>query len=227
MDDLDVGDMRPGIGRTVLRPRGRDRVERGPHSPVADRVEMRLESEGIELRHPRRQPSGVDLEEAAVLGRAAAPVAVRLEHGAREVLEHAIHHELHARRCVASHRGRSATLDELLDLLGAAVTLPPHRPDHAPGELASRRQGHVGALFGLRSDDGVLPGRDPKRMQVCLADAQCLLEVGRRRVRLEPLDELHRALVQGAAGVAVGLAFDAPVGGVARVRRDAADLERA
>ena len=100
------------------------RVERLAHRPVADRVEVRLEPERIELRDPGREALGVDLAEAAVVGRAAVAVAVRLEHGAGEVLEDPVHHQLHARGLVAADRGRPAPLDELLDLLGAAMRAP-------------------------------------------------------------------------------------------------------
>ena len=64
-------------------------------------------------------------------------------------------------------------------------------------------------------------------MQVRLAQAQRLLDIGRRVVGLEPLDEVHRAFVERAAGGAVGVALDAAVGGIAGVGRHAAELEGA
>ncbi len=90
----------------------------------------------------------VDLEEAAVVGRAALAVAVRLEHRAGEVLEDAVHHQLDARRSVPPDRCRPTALDEFLDLLAAARSLPPHRPDDAAGQLAARSERDVGALLG-------------------------------------------------------------------------------
>ena len=48
VDDLDVGDVRPRVGRAVGAPGGLDGVERLAHGPLADGVEVRLEPEGIE-----------------------------------------------------------------------------------------------------------------------------------------------------------------------------------
>ena len=156
---------------------------------------------------------------------AAVTVDVRVEHGAREVLEDAVHHQLHARRLVAPDRGRPATLDELLDLLGAAVTLPPHRADDARRQLAARGEGDVGALLGLRPDDGVLPGRDPQRVQVGLAEPQRRLQVGGCVVGLEPPDEVHRAFVERAGRAAVRVALDPAVGRVGGLGGHAGQLE--
>ena len=66
MDDLDVGDVRTRIGRTVGGPGGRDRVERVANGAVADRVEVRLEAEGVDAGHGIGQDLGVDEVDAAV-----------------------------------------------------------------------------------------------------------------------------------------------------------------
>ena len=48
VDDLDVGDVRPRVGRAVRAPGRLDGVERLAHGPVADGVEVRLEPERVE-----------------------------------------------------------------------------------------------------------------------------------------------------------------------------------
>ena len=88
------------------------------------------------------EPVWVDLEQAAVVGRAALAVAVRLEHRAGEVLEDAVHHQLDAGRRVPADGRRPAPLDELLDLLGAAAVLPPQR---ARRPAPSARRGEASA----------------------------------------------------------------------------------
>ena len=109
VDHLDVGDVRARIRRAVLGPRRGHGVERFAHRPVADRVEVRLDGEAHRSCGTQvLRPSGVDLDEPPVVGRAAVAVAVRLDHGAREVLEDAVHHQLHAGRLVTAHRGRPA-----------------------------------------------------------------------------------------------------------------------
>ncbi len=151
MDDLDVRDVRARVRRAVRASRRLDGIERRAHRAVADRVEVRLEPEGVERRDPGLEALGIDLEQTAVVGRPAVAVEVRLEHRAGEVLEDAVHHELDARRRVPADGRGPPTLHELLDLLGAAVVLPPHRPDHAPGQLAAGGQRDVGPLLACRA----------------------------------------------------------------------------
>ena len=124
VDDLDVSDVGPRVGRTVRASSGLHGIEGRAHRPVADRVEVGLEAERVQLRDPAREPVRVDLEQAAVVCRAAVAVAVRLEHRAGEVLEDAVHHQLDARRRVPPDGRRAPTLHELLDLLGAAADAP-------------------------------------------------------------------------------------------------------
>src|SRR6266508_3564776 len=101
---------------------------------------MGLEAERIEARYPTGQPIGVDLEQTSIVRRSAATIPVGLEHGAGEVLEDAVHHELDAGRLVATDRRRRPPLDELLDLLGTTMPIPPQRTDDPAGQLAARRQ---------------------------------------------------------------------------------------
>ena len=67
--------------------------------------------------------------------------------------------------------GRAApSLDELLDLLVAAVVLPPQRPDDARGQLAADGERDVGELLLVAVDDRVLPGGDAERVEVALGE---------------------------------------------------------
>jgi hypothetical protein len=186
---------------------------------------MRLEPQRVELRHPAPQAFRVDLAEPSVVGHAAATVAVRLDHRAREVLEDAVHHQLDAGRLVSADRGAVASCDELLDLLGASVALPPHRPDHATRQLTPGCERDVRALFRLGTDDRVLPGRDPQRMKVGLPEPQRFFEVGRRVVRDVPFDEVHGAFLEGAARRSVGPSLDPTVTGIGGRGGHAGELE--
>ena len=76
MDDLDVRDVRSRVRRAVGPPRRLDRVERLANRPVADGMEVRLESEGIEARDPFEQALRIDLGQPAIPGRV--PVAVEI-----------------------------------------------------------------------------------------------------------------------------------------------------
>ena len=110
---------------------------------------------------------------------------------------------------VASRRA-----DELLDLLGAAVALPPHRPDDPGRQLAARGERDVGALLRVGPDDRVLPCGDAERVQIGLGCREGRLEIGRGVVRLEPLHQVRCPFVERAARGAVRVALDAAVGRV-------------
>ena len=173
------------------------------------------------------RPSGSIWSRPAVVGRAAVAVAVRLEHRAGEVLEDAVHHQLHARRRVAPDRRRRAAARRTprsARRRGGAPTTA--RPTTRPVSSPRRRERHVRALLGVRLDDGVLPGGDPELVEVALAEPQGLLEVGRRVVGHQPRDEVHGAFVERAARRAVGVALDPAVGGVGGRGRDPGQLER-
>ena len=161
-------------------------------------------------------------------------IAVGVEVGRQrrrgEVLDDAVLHDLHARRREPSDRGACAGVHESLDLLEAAVPIPPERPDHPGGELTVVRRAHVRvqrAIAVVDPDDRVLPRGDAERVEVRLRDAEpgrvVLVGVDRR----DGGDEAHRALVQRARRLAVGVAFDAPVPRVRRVARDPGELQRA
>ena len=147
---------------------------------------------------------GLD-ERVARVGRSRAPCPSRYgdEHRRREVLAHAVLHDLDARRAEPAARLRRAALDQVGDLLEPELAVPPERADHVGDQVAARdrvevrRPGVVHA--GVRADDRVLPGRDAEREQVALALEQPggVLRRRRRRGRSRAT-QVHRALVQRA-----------------------------
>ena len=149
VDDLDVGDVRPRVGRPVRLPGGRDGIECLAHGPVADGVEMRLEPERVEARDVPLERLGIDHAQAAVVRRVAVVVQVRLDEAAGPVLEDAVLHQLDAGRGVAADRRTRATLDELLDLLRATRPIPPQRPDDPGRQLATTGERRVGDLLAV------------------------------------------------------------------------------
>ena len=110
--------------------------------------------------------AGLDLAQAAVRGRSPVPVQVRLEDGTREVLEHAVEHELDAGRRIAAARRPRPALDQLLDLFRPAVALPPQGAHDAAGQLAPTGERGVGELLLVGRHDGVLPVRDAQGVQL-------------------------------------------------------------
>ena len=90
---------------------------------------------------------------------------------------------------------------QFVELLDAAATFPPERPDHLRGELASSGQGDIGALLDLGRDDRVLPGRDAERMKIGLGQREGRLQLVAGRVRHELLDERLGAFLDPAVGV--------------------------
>ena len=96
------------------------------------------------------------------------------------VLEDPVLHQLHARRAVAVRCRPSAALDQLVDLLRAALAVPPQRPDDPRGQLAPSGQRRVGDLLLVGGDDRVLPVGDAERVELGLGETQRGDEVRRR-----------------------------------------------
>ena len=140
MDDLDVGHVRARVGRTVGGPGGRDRVQRVAHGPVADRVEVRLEAEGIDAGHGIGQDLGVDEVDAAVRRLAPRPVQVGVEHRGGEVLGDAVEQQLDARGLEPAERAALPEVEPALDLLEATLSIPPVGADDARGQPALLRE---------------------------------------------------------------------------------------
>ncbi len=132
MHDLDVRQVVAVVARTVRDQRGLDRVERLAHRTVAQRVEVRLEPERVQLRDRVLQQFGIHERDAGVVRRHAVRIEVRRQRGRGEVLDDAVLHDLHARRREASDRGARTGIHESLDLLEAAVADPTTAP-RSPG----------------------------------------------------------------------------------------------
>ena len=226
MDDLDVGHVRTRIGRTVGGPGGRDRVERVAHGPVADCVEVRLETEGVDPRHHIGEDMGVDEVDAAVGGRRTCAIQVRVEHRRGEVLDDPVEQQLDARRPEAAERAPLPVLAPRLDLVDATPSIPPVGGDDARGQPALLREPAIG-LDHRRQHPGVLPGGDPELVKLALGvlepDEQVLFGIGRH----QPFHELCGTLVQRSRRRAVRVAFDPAIGRVGGCRRDAGELEGA
>ena len=138
-----------------------DGVERLAHRAFADGVDVHLEPECVESRDVAAERVGVDHAQAAVRGREAVEVEVRLEDGRGAVLEDPVLHQLHARRAVAIRRGACPALDELLDLSGTTrrgPTTTPRRPARS-----------------ARRDRPASCRRSPRRSGVTMASCQWVM----------------------------------------------------
>ena len=89
--------------------------------------------------------------------------------------------------------------EQVVDLVLAALAVPPERTHDARGEVAVAGGAEVRGVVvhpEVRGHDRVLPGRDPEGVQVPLTLEQSLVHLVRRRFRCETADELCGALVQ-------------------------------
>ena len=82
----------------------------------------------------RRRATGSTNERPALAVRQPQPSKYGLEHRGGEVLGDAVLHDLHAAGPEARVAQGIPSYDELRDLLGAAVALPPQRADHPRGQ---------------------------------------------------------------------------------------------
>ena len=136
MHDLDVGEVMAVVARAVRDQRGLDRVQRLADRAVAQRMEMRLEAERVQLGHGVLQQFRVDERDARFSVGWPVRVEVRRQRRRREVLDDAVLHDLHAGRREPPHASPRPGVDQPFDLLEPAMTVPPERPDHTSGELA-------------------------------------------------------------------------------------------
>ncbi len=126
-------------------------------------------------------------------------------------------------------RARSATRSSICSRPRARShhRAPTTRAVSAPSAPARR---YASKLFECsdRLHDRVLPRRDAERVQVRLARAAAPRPSRPRSGGgARSLDEAHRALVQRAGGLALGVALDPTVGGIGRVAGDPSRLQRA
>ena len=165
--ELEMGERVAPVGRPVGRARRGDRIEALAHRPVAERMEVDLESGCVEPRDDGVERARLHEAVAAIGGRPPVAAQVGLEHRGGEVLDHAVLEDLDARRSKAAHRGDPPALDQLLDLLGAAVAVPTLAGDRPAGQLAPLDERAVrGEIAGRHR--GVLPGGDAEAVQVGL-----------------------------------------------------------
>ncbi len=218
-------EVRAGVPEAVLVTGGLDRVQRLPDGPVAERVEVHLEAERVQLGDVPGQQRRVDEAEPAVRRRTAARVQVGRGHRGGEVLRHAVLHDLHGRAGQPPDRELLAVRDELGDLLRAAVPVPPERAGHRRGQpaLGGRgpvRVGRVG-ISVRATQHRVLPAGDAQRVQQPLGPPQPGHQLGRGGRRNQVVDQGDRALLQRADRVAVRVPVDHAVRRVRRVPGEA------
>ena len=218
------------VARPVRAQGSLDRVEGFPDGAFGERVEMDLEPQPVQGRHEALEGLRIDEGDPALIRDVAVGVEVGLQHGGRERLAHAVLHDLHARRGEAPGAASLAERDQFVDLLRAAIAIPPQGADDARGEIAALPRSEVGGVVvhpRPRGHDGVLPGRDPQGVQVPLPLEQSLVDLRGRRDGRQVAHQVGGTFVEGAARLAVRVALDPAVGRIGRGRRDAGHLERA
>ncbi len=124
VDQLEMRDVRPAIGRTVGSSGDLDGIEGVAHRALADGMEVCLEAQRIQLGHVCREVRGIEQSQTDVRGRSAVRIEVGLEQGARLVLQDAVDEELDAGRGIAGSGRALAPPDEFADLLRAARVVP-------------------------------------------------------------------------------------------------------
>ena len=205
---------------------GGDGVEALADGPVADRVEVRLEPRGVEAasRQPGSRSGSMKLIPRFVVGVPSAP-----RYGS-------IIAPVYVSRtpsCISftlfdpepADGARPRPLDQLVDLLVAALAVPPHRGLDPGGQPARLGRGPVDRLV-LGADDRVLPGRDPERVEVGLGEAQAVAHVlGGDRRGISRSTSVGAPSWSAPVGRAVGVALDPAVGRVRRVAIDPGQLE--
>ena len=216
--------MVPCVVPSIRGAGGLDRVERRAEGAVAERVLVDLEPERVEPDDRLAERALFDeLDPAAVL--LAEATFVGGEHRAGRALGTAVEHDLDRAGVDLALRPPVALLDELVDLLHAAVAVPPQRGDDTRGELSGVVQRSV-PREQVGPDPGVLPCGDPERVEVLLRDPDRRHPVlggvrrhvvGPERVRGALLEQARRAVV---------VADEVAVPRVGRVGGDARELER-
>ena len=221
--------MVPVVVHSIRVARRLDCVETLAYRPVPDRMEMHLEPLAVQFRYVALQCFGIDVAVSVALCPGAVRVDVRFENRRREVLEHAVLHDLHRGRAkTARVLGGTAARDHLGDLLCATGALPPERTDDSCREfpaLSHLRVKAEGVSPEVIADDGVLPGGDAQRMKVLLRKAKAGLQFFPRGLGKDLLDKIHRAFVQGSLRRTVRQTFDSAVARVWGLLTDAAEFQ--
>src|SRR5581483_1085556 len=127
------------------------------------------------------QQRRVEVAVPAVFRRLARAVVVRAEHRGGQVLADAVLHDLDG-PCLeptaasayrhVEVRGGLPALDQIGDLLQAAVAVPPQRSGHVGGQPSFSGRAQVGGqdvvIAQISADDRVLPAGDAEGVQVSL-----------------------------------------------------------
>ncbi|CAB5028053.1 unannotated protein [freshwater metagenome] len=190
-------------------------------------MHVHLKTEAVEFCYGGVEQVGLEEGDSAVVGVAAAAVAVGLQHRAGVVLKHSVGHDLDGRGVERASRHGFPGLHEAVDLLETAIALPPQRPNHVRREPVGRGEASVGR-GGVGRDPGVLPGGDAVSVEEGLCVQQRALPVDHRRNRQHVVvHRVGRTLVEGSGGLSGdGIALDSPVDGVGGVAGDTCQLER-
>ena len=201
-------------------------VEGVAHGPVADGVDVDVEALAVQGGDHLGQLLGAEHADAQVAGGTAVAVQVGLEHGRGAVLEHPVGEDLDRARPQPAHRAGLAPLDQAGQLGLAGLDLPAEGGHGPAGEPAPLGHRPVGGQH-LRLDGRVLPGGDAQAVQVGLAALDGGLPLGRGRLGGEVGDQRLGRLVEGAGGLAGGVALDPAPRRVGGGPGDAGQLEGA
>ena len=212
-----AGPLRRRTASTASRP------ERTARSPIAWKWSWKPAASSAGAISPARR-AGSMKSMPGVGRRPPVAIEVRLEEGAREVLEDAVEHELDRRSPQALDDGCPPRVLEPLELVQAARPVPPQREGRAQGEVAALGEGPVGRNVVLL-DPGVRDGGDPEGVEVPLGGEDRRLPLPLVERRKVAADESGRSLVKRPLGRSVGLALDPAIVGIGRGGRDAGERE--
>src|SRR6266508_4140946 len=226
MDHLDVGDVVAMVVRPVRSPRRLQGVQCLTDGPLPDRMDVDLKPLGVQKSHGGLQRLRVDERHTPIRGRHTVAVEIWIQDPGREILDHAVLHDLHRGGSEPPYRAPISFRDQLVDLLLAAVPVPPQGPDDPGRKLVPACRRGVGAERLVRAtDDRVLPRGDAERVQVLLGHPEALLPFRLGDRGRDVFDQVHGPLVEGARGLARAVPFDPPVGRIGGLPGDAGQLQ--
>ncbi len=236
MDDLQVRQVVASAGGPVCRARGLDGVQTQARGGITDHVQVQVESRGIQGRRDGKQDLAFEVLQARVFGGVRGAIAgaqVGFEHGGALVFGYAVDHDLGAGGaepcCGIGEAAGQEVLDKCRDVLQGCIARNPQCSGCLPGQQSLGNQAAVGGgdirVSCVGAKDCFLPAGDAEGMQVGLSGKQAGAQGGCLGARDELGDQIHGALMQGAGGVAEGVAFKAPVGRVRCLGGDARELQ--
>src|SRR5260221_10456766 len=132
MHDLNVRDVVPPVSRAVRRPRCSRGVQRLPDSPVANGVEMDLESARVDRRDGFLQLACDKEARAGTIRFVPVPIEIRAKHRGGEVLAHPVLHDLDAGGMEPSGAADPLPpLNEPVELADTPAARPPPRSSYS------------------------------------------------------------------------------------------------